>query len=53
MHPALKTPVCALLNIEKPVVQAGMGFVARSELAAAVSQAGGLGILGCGLLIPG
>ncbi len=52
MHPALKTPVCALLNIEKPLVQAGMGFVARSELAAAVSRAGGLGILGAAFLSP-
>ena len=50
MHPALKTPLCEILGIEKPIVQAGMGFVARSELAAAVSQAGGLGIIGSAFL---
>jgi enoyl-[acyl-carrier protein] reductase II len=50
MHPALKTPLCDLLGIEKPIIQAGMGFVARSELAAAVSAAGGLGVIGAAFL---
>ena len=50
MHPALNTAVCEILGIEKPVAQAGMGFVARSELAAAVSKAGGLGIIGAAFL---
>ena len=50
MHPALKTPLCDLLGIEKPIVQAGMGFVARSELAAAVSGAGALGVIGAAFL---
>ena len=50
MHPALKTPLCDFLGIEKPIVQAGMGFVARSDLAAAVSNAGGLGIIGAAFL---
>lgn len=50
MHPALKTPLCELMGIEKPIVQAGMGFVARSELAAAVSKAGGLGVIGAAFL---
>jgi len=50
MHSALKTPVCDLLGIQKPIVQAGMGFVARSELAAAVSNAGGLGVVGAAVL---
>ena len=50
MHPALKTSVCDLLGIEKPIFQAGMGFLARSDLAAAVSQAGGLGIIGAAFL---
>ncbi len=45
-HPALRTPICSLLGIEYPVLQAGMGFVARGELAGAVSAAGGLGTLG-------
>ncbi len=50
MHKILKTPVCDLLGIEKPIVQAGMGFVARAELAAAVSNAGALGIIGAAFL---
>ncbi|GAB4339864.1 MAG: nitronate monooxygenase family protein [Candidatus Abyssubacteria bacterium] len=50
MHPALKTPLCDLLGIEKPIMQAGMGFVARSELAGAVSKAGGLGVIGAAFL---
>src|SRR5450759_1016250 len=43
---ALRTPVCELLGCDVPVVQAGMGGVARSELVAAVSKAGGFGFLG-------
>jgi enoyl-[acyl-carrier protein] reductase II len=50
MHPALNTSLCKLLGIEKPIIQAGMGFVARSELAASVSEAGGLGIIGAAFL---
>lgn len=42
------TPLCQRLNIKYPVFQAGMGFVAHAELAAAVSNAGGLGCLGSG-----
>jgi nitronate monooxygenase len=42
----LRTPVCDLLGCEHPIVQAGMGGVARSELAAAVTEAGGYGLLG-------
>ena len=42
---ALHTPLCDLLGIEYPICQAGMGFVARSTLAAAVSEAGGLGVI--------
>jgi nitronate monooxygenase len=44
MH--LHTPVCDLLCCEYPIVLAGMGGVARSELVAAVSEAGGFGFLG-------
>ncbi|MFP6629732.1 MAG: nitronate monooxygenase [Myxococcota bacterium] len=51
-HPALQTPVCEILGIEYPIIQAGMGFIARSELAAAVSQAGGLGMIGSASLSP-
>ena len=45
-HPALRTPVCDLLGCAAPIVQAGMGGVARSELVAAVAQGGGYGLLG-------
>ena len=41
----LHTPLCDLLSIRYPICQAGMGYVARSALAAAVSEAGGLGVL--------
>lgn len=46
MNPALATPLCALLGCRYPVLQAGMGGVARAALAAAVSEAGGYGCLG-------
>ena len=42
---ALKTKITELLEIEHPIVQGGMMWVGRAELAAAVSNAGGLGIL--------
>jgi NAD(P)H-dependent flavin oxidoreductase YrpB (nitropropane dioxygenase family) len=41
----LKTPLCDLLGIEYPILQAGMGGVAYGPLAAAVSKAGGLGTI--------
>ncbi len=41
----LKTRVTELLGIERPIVQGGMMWVGRAELAAAVSNAGGLGVL--------
>jgi NAD(P)H-dependent flavin oxidoreductase YrpB (nitropropane dioxygenase family) len=42
----LRTPICDLLGIEVPIVLAGMGGASGPELAAAVSNAGGLGVLG-------
>jgi nitronate monooxygenase len=42
----LHTPICDLFGIEFPIISAGMGGVACAELAAAVSEAGGLGTLG-------
>jgi len=42
----IKTRVTELLGIEKPVIQGGMAWVAEYHLAAAVSEAGGLGLLG-------
>ena len=41
----LRTPLCDLLGIEYPILQAGMGGVAFGPLAAAVSKAGGLGTI--------
>jgi NAD(P)H-dependent flavin oxidoreductase YrpB (nitropropane dioxygenase family) len=41
----LKTRVTELLGTRYPIIQGGMMWVARAELAAAVSNAGGLGIL--------
>jgi len=41
----LRTPLCELLDIEVPILGAPMGFVTGPELAAAVSNAGGLGIM--------
>ena len=43
----LRTPLCERLNIEVPIILAGMGRAAGPELTAAVSNAGGLGVLGC------
>src|SRR3954462_2028260 len=42
---ALKTRITELLKIQHPIVQGGMMWVGRAELAAAVSNAGGLGML--------
>ncbi len=42
----LRTKLCDLLGIEYPIVQAAMGWVTGPALAAAVSNAGGLGIVG-------
>src|SRR5688572_9324958 len=41
----LDTPVCKVLGIRYPIVQGPMDWVAGPELAAAVSNAGGLGVL--------
>lgn len=41
----IKTPVCDLLNIEYPIFQGGMAWIADGKLAGAVSEAGGLGII--------
>ena len=44
----MKTRLTELLNIEYPIIQGGMAWVADFHLAAAVSNAGGLGIIGSG-----
>ena len=52
MHHPLHTPICDLLGIEYPVFLAGMGGVSLHKLVAAVSNAGGLGIMGAATLGP-
>ncbi|MDP2919332.1 MAG: nitronate monooxygenase [Dehalococcoidia bacterium] len=44
----LRTAICDLLGIRYPVIQGGMAHIATAELVSAVSNAGGLGIIGCG-----
>lgn len=41
----LKTRITELFGIEKPIVQGGMHYVGYAEMAAAVSNAGGLGVI--------
>ncbi len=48
----LKTKLCDLLGIEYPIIQGGMAWVATAELAAAVSEAGGMGLIGSGTAPP-
>ena len=53
---ALHTKICEMLDIKYPIILAGMGGmggpVSGPELVAAVSNAGGLGVLGCAFLSP-
>ena len=42
----MKTEVTELLGIEYPIIQGGMAWVAEYHLAAGVSNAGGLGLIG-------
>lgn len=42
------TGICEMLNIKYPIIQGGMAWIATAELAAAVSEAGGIGIIGAG-----
>ncbi len=44
----MKTSITELLNIEYPIVQGAMAWVADPDLASAVSNAGGLGVVGTG-----
>lgn len=48
----MKTRVSRLLGIEYPIIQGGMIYCAGSRLAAAVSEAGGLGLIGAGSMDP-
>jgi len=49
-RPVLRTVLCDILDIEYPIILAGMGEASGPELTAAVSNAGGLGVLGAALL---
>ena len=44
--------ICTLLGIARPVIQGGMVYMSGAKLAAAVSEAGGLGLLGSGSMRP-
>lgn len=48
----LKTRLCEMLGIKYPILQGGMAWVSTAELAAAVSNAGGMGIIGTGQAPP-
>jgi len=48
----LRTAVCDLFGIEHPVIQGGMAHLGTAELVSAVSNAGGLGIIGAGYYQP-
>ena len=48
----MKNRITALFNIDYPIIQAGMIWCSGWELAAAVSNAGGLGIIGSGSMYP-
>ncbi len=41
----VRTRITDMLGIEKPIIQAAMGWIARSQLSSAVSNAGGMGII--------
>ena len=49
---ALKSRICEILGIEYPILLAGMGGASVPALAAAVSNAGGLGVLGAAACSP-
>ena len=49
---SLKTKITALLQIEYPIIQGGMIWVSGWKLASAVSNNGGLGLIGSGSMKP-
>ena len=44
----IHSELCELLGIQYPIFQGGMAWIADGKLAAAVSEGGGLGIIGAG-----
>lgn len=51
MGRTLKT-ICKQLGIKYPIIQGGMGNISNAVLTGAVSEAGGLGTIGCGTMTP-
>lgn len=47
-----KSSICALFGIDYPIIQGGMIWCSGWELASAVSNAGGLGLIGSGSMYP-
>jgi nitronate monooxygenase/enoyl-[acyl-carrier protein] reductase II len=52
MGKELRTPLCELLGIDYPILSAGFGAAAGPEIVAAVSNAGGFGVLGASGMNP-
>jgi NAD(P)H-dependent flavin oxidoreductase YrpB (nitropropane dioxygenase family) len=52
VSPALHTRICDLLDIQYPIIQTGMGWVATPELVAGVSNAGAIGFLAAATIPP-
>ena len=48
----MENPICKLFNIQYPIIQAGMVWASGWRLASAVSNAGGLGLIGSGSMYP-
>lgn len=48
----MNNTICALFKIDHPIIQGGMVWVSGAKLAAAVSNAGGLGLIGAGSMKP-
>ena len=48
----MKNKICEIFGIEKPIIQGAMAWAATAPLVAAVSNAGGLGVLGVGFAPP-
>jgi len=46
----LLNQLCSILKIQYPIIQGGMGNISSPELVASVSNAGGLGTIGCGTM---
>lgn len=51
-HSKIENPIKILFNIKLPIIQGGMVYCSGGKLAAAVSEAGGLGLIGAGSMKP-